>query len=97
MAEKHHRLNDDLKSGPYDCLDWVKDTMRNQFAGSQSRQQIADCRLGGRPSSVLDVEDSLLGPEGDPGEGHPERPVRVIDSLLHRNGFFMLAPGAGPT
>jgi hypothetical protein len=93
MAEKHHRLNDDLKGGPYGRLDWVgyplalKHTMRNQFAGSQSRQQIADCRLGGRPSSVPDLDDSLLGSVGDPGERHPKRPVRVIDSLSHRNGL----------
>jgi len=57
--------------------------MGNQFAGSQSGQQIADCRLGGHPSSVLDVDDSLLVPVGDPGERHPERPMCVVDSLLH--------------
>jgi hypothetical protein len=101
MAEKHHRLNDDLKGGPYGRLDWVgyplarKHTMRNQFAGSQSRQQIADCRLGGRPSSVLDLDDSLLDSVGDPGERHPKRPVRVIDSLSHRNGLSKA--GSRPT
>jgi hypothetical protein len=70
--------------------------MSNQFAGSQSGQQIADCRLGGRPSSVLDVEDSLLGPVSDPGEGHPKRPVTVSDSLLHRTVFLtvFVIPGA---
>ena len=95
MADKHHRFNNDFKNRPYGRLDWVgyllalKHTMSNQFARSQGRQQIADCRLGGRPPCVaLDVDDGLLGPTGDPGEGHRERPVCVIDSLLHRNGPF---------
>ena len=59
-------FNDDLKSRPYGRLDCVryplsfKHTMSNQFARSQSREQIADCRLGRRPSSVLEFDDILL-------------------------------------
>jgi hypothetical protein len=75
----------------------LKHAMSSQFAGSQGRQQIADCCLGGRPSSVLDIGDILLGAVGNPGERHPERPVRVNDSLSHRNGLSMLAPDSGPT
>jgi predicted nucleic acid-binding protein len=35
-------------------------------------------------SSVLDVDDGLLGPVGDPGEHHAERPVRVSDASMPR-------------
>jgi hypothetical protein len=103
VASKYHRFNDDLKGGPYGRLDWVgyalalKHAMSNQFAGSQGRKQIVDRCLGGRPSSVLDIDDILLAAVGDPGERQPERPVRVNDSLLHRDGLFMPAPGPGPT
>ena len=106
MAREHRRFNDDLKIGPYSRLDWVgdpfalKQSMGNQFAGSQSREEIADCRLRGRPSRVFDVDDSLLGPIGDPGERHHERPMCIIDSLLHRNSPFCASfrrPDSGET
>jgi hypothetical protein len=46
---------------------------------------------------MLDIDDSPLAAVGDPGDRHRERPVRVNDSLLHRNGLSMPAPGPGPT
>jgi hypothetical protein len=88
-AAKQQPFDPDLKREPHGRLDRVgyplslKHAMRNQLAGSQSRLQIADCRLGGRPPSVLDIDDGLLGPVGEPGENHGEGPTCVLDSPLH--------------
>jgi hypothetical protein len=103
IASVYHRFNDDLKTGPHGCLDWVgyalafKHAMSSQFARSQGRQQIADCGRGERPSSVLDIDDVLLGAVGNPGKRHRERPMRVSDSLWHRKGLSMPAPDSGST